>query len=304
MLLDNLVLFLRIVEKEGMAAAGRELGLSPATVSERLVALESYYGARLLVRTTRSVSLTDEGRMLVNGARRILAEAEETESRIKLGVDKISGSIKLSAPIDLGRNRIAPLLDKFMEQHVEIKIDLVLDDGYVDLVAQGIDLALRYGSLGDSTLHAKHLGRSRRIVCASPEYLRKFGTPKHPDDLASHNCILMRLGNAIDNVWKFSIDGREHRTRVQGNRIANDGDLVRSWCCRGLGIALKSNWDIDEHLSSGALVEVLKEYSPAATNIQLVYPSGATQPRRVRLLIEEFARWSSTGQATSGDRVK
>lgn len=289
--LDNLTLFLRIVEKEGMAAAGRELGLSPATVSERLTALETYYGARLLTRTTRSVSLTDEGRLLVKGARRILAEAEELETHIKLGVEKISGTIRISAPVDLGRNRIAPLLDQFLERHPDIKIDLVLNDGYIDLVAQGIDLALRFGALSESTLRSKTLGTNRRIVCASPAYLETFGTPKHPDDLAKHNCILMRFGNTIDNAWEFSIDGQAIIQRVQGNRIVNDGDLVRAWCCAGYGIAYKSSWDVYEHLNSGAVVEILKEYAPAPSSIQLVYPSGATQPRRIRLLIDELTTW-------------
>lgn len=293
MLLDNLILFLRIVEKKGMAAAGRELGLSPATVSEKLAALEMYYGAQLLTRTTRSISLTDEGRMLVEGARRILAEAEETESRIKLGIERISGPIRFSVPTDLGRNRIVPLLNQFLEEHPDTKIDIVLSDGYVDLVAQGFDLALRYGALSDSTLRAKTLGPNSRLVCAAPEYLKAHGTPQHPDDLVRHNCILMRFGDAIDNVWKFLVDGREKDFLVQGNRIANDGDLVRAWCCAGSGIALKSNWDVDKQLRSGQLVQVLKKYTPAPTNIQLVYPAGGTQPRRIRLLIDDLAIWFS-----------
>ncbi len=297
MILDNLTLFLRIVEKGGMAAAGRELGLSPATVSERLASLEAYYGARLLTRTTRSISLTDEGRMLVEGARRILAEAEEIQSRIKLGVEKISGSIRMAAPVDLGRNRIAPILDTFAAQHPDIKIDLILNDGYVDLVAQGIDLAVRFGALADSTLRSKNLGKNQRVICASPRYLKTYGTPKHPDDLAHHNCILMRFGNAIDNEWNFQIEGREQVRRVQGNRVVNDGDLLRQWCCSGYGIALKSIWDVQGDLNTGALVEILKEFAPSPTKLQLVYPSGATQPRRIKILIQELSAWFSTNSA-------
>lgn len=291
MILNNLTLFLRIVEKGGMAAAGRELGLSPATVSERLAALETYYGARLLTRTTRSISLTEEGQLLVDGARRLLAEAEEIESRIKLGVEKISGTIRMSVPVDLGRNRIAPLLDAFMEQHPEIKIDLVLSDGYSDLVAQGFDLALRYGNLADSTLRSKVLGKNQRIVCASADYLKINGVPKHPDDLSYHNCILMRFENSVDNEWAFLIKNREKLQRVQGNRIVNDGELVRKWCRDGHGIALKSIWDVHNDLQSGALVQVLKKFAPLPTNIQLVYPSGAVQPRRIRVLIEQLSDW-------------
>ena len=291
MILNNLTLFLRIVEKGGMAAAGRELGLSPATVSERLATLETYYGARLLTRTTRSIRLTEEGQLLVDGARRLLAEAEEIKSRIKLGVEKISGTIRMSIPVDLGRNRIARRLVGFIEHHPDIKIDLVLSDGYSDLVAQGFDLALRYGNLADSTLRSKTLGRNQRIVCASPDYLETNGVPKHPDDLPYHNCILMRFENSVDNEWKFLVDGREKLLLVQGNRIVNDGELARNWCRDSHGIALKSIWDVHNDLQSGALVQVLKKFAPPPTNIQLVYPSGAVQPRRIRLLIEQLSDW-------------
>src|SRR5258708_6800329 len=192
MTLDNLVLFLRIVEKGGLAAAGRELGLSAASVSQRLVPLERYYGAALLHRTTRAINLTDEGRLLVEGARRLLAEADELEALIRLGVEKISGPIRLSAPIDLGRSYIVPTLDAFLAEHPEVTIDLSLTDGYVDLVGQGQDLAVRYGELADSTLRVKRLGDNRRAVCASPAYLKRQGTPRHPDELRDHECILMR----------------------------------------------------------------------------------------------------------------
>ena len=159
MLIENLKLFLLIVEKAGLAAAGREVGLSPATVTERLAALEAHYGARLLTRTTRSISLTDEGRELVTGARRILAETEETEARIKLGVEKISGMIHMSAPSDLGRTQLVPLLDQFMSEHPEIAIDLTLSDGIIDLVGQGIDLALRLRDEGSHRVPEIEIGR-------------------------------------------------------------------------------------------------------------------------------------------------
>lgn len=297
--LDNLTLFLRIVAKGGLAAAGRDLGLSPASVSERLASLEAYYGARLLTRTTRSISLTDEGRELVAGARRILAEAEEVESRIKLGVEKISGSIHLSAPVDLGRNRIAPLLDTFMIAHPEVSIDLTLSDGYTDLAGEGLDLAIRFGELADSTLRSRKLGSNQRIVCASPEYLKANGTPQHPADLEHHNCVLMRFGGQADRQWRFFIDGREKRYSMRGNRIANDGELVRAWCREGHGLALKSIWDIQDDLKSGALVQILKAFTPPSTALQIVYPAGAMQQRRVRLVIDHLVAWFSRNGAFS-----
>ena len=295
--LDSLALFLRIIEKGGLASAGREFGLSPASVSERLAALERYFGAALLVRTTRAVSLTDEGRLLAHGARRLLAEAGELEALIRLGVDRISGPIRLSAPIDLGRSTIVPILDAFLAEHPEVTIDLSLTDGFVDLVGQGQDLAVRYGELADSTLRVRRLGKNRRVVCASPAYLRRRGTPQHPDDLAEHECILMRFGPTIDREWPFLIDGTERRIAVQGRRIANDGGLVRDWCRNGHGLARKSLWDVAADLKAGILVELLETFSPGGTGLQIVYPATQDQPKRVRLLIERIAAAFASAEA-------
>lgn len=286
MLIENLKLFLQIVEKGGLAAAGREVGLSPATVTDRLAALEAHFGARLLTRTTRSISLTDEGRELVNGAKRILAETEETEARIKLGVERISGTIHMSAPNDLGRSQIVPLFDQFMSQHPEITIDLTLTDGYVDLVGQGIDLALRYGELSDSTMKSRKLGSNRRLICASPDYLKRNGVPVHPDDLAHHNCLIMRFGASTDQDWVFVVNGKQRNCRVSGNRIANGGDVIRQWCAGGHGLALKSEWDVQHDIEAGNLVSVLDKYGTEPSALQMVYPAGAVQPRRVRELME------------------
>ncbi|OKP66487.1 LysR family transcriptional regulator, partial [Ensifer adhaerens] len=175
MLLDNLALFLLIVEKGGLSAAGREIGLSPASVSERLAALEAHYGAALLKRTTRAISLTEEGRLLVDGARRLLAEADELESGIRSGTRTISGPIRLSAPEDMGRRYIVPILDRFLAEHADVTVDLNLTDGYLDLVGQGMDFAIRHGVLADSTLRSRSLGENRRVVCAAPSYIEAMG---------------------------------------------------------------------------------------------------------------------------------
>lgn len=289
MLVENLALFLRIVEKGGLAVAGREIGLSPASVSERLASLEAYYGVTLLARTTRAISLTEEGRALADGARRLLAEAAELESRVRLGADVVSGPIRLSAPEDLGRRLLVPVIDAFLEDHPDVTVDLNLTDGYVDLIGQGLDFAIRHGVLADSSLRAKSLGENRRIVCAAPSYLAKNGTPKHPEDLAEHECIVMRFGQNIDREWPFVIEGVKRRITVRGRRTANDGGLVRLWCRQGFGIALKSIRDIDADLASGTLVALLEDFSMGSTALQIVYPPTVVQPRRVRLLIDRVA---------------
>lgn len=286
MILEDLALFLRIVEKGGLAAAGREMGLSPSSVSERLAALERHYGASLLTRTTRAVAVTEEGRILVEGARRLLAEAEELDARIRLGSQKISGPIRITAAEDLGRSRILPLLDAFARLHPDVTLDLHLTDASVDLVSGGMDLAIRQGVLADSTMKTRFLCSNRRIVCAAPSYLEHHGVPSHPAELAGHDCIVMRFGAAVDNIWPFQVGGDVLKVMVKGRRVANDGWLVRQWCLQGHGLAYKSLLDVEDDLASGALVEVLRPFNMGETAMQVVYPATAVQPRRVRLLID------------------
>jgi len=188
-LLTNLSLFIRIVEKGGLAAAGRDFGFSPASVSERVSALEDHYGARLLTRTTRAISLTDEGRTLLDGARQLVSEATDLRSQVRHGADHLSGRIRISATFDLGRHRIDPIINAFIEQHPDIEIDFLLSDGYVDLVGQGIDLAVRIGDLADSSLSAVRVGQVGQTVCASPDYFARFGTPETPAELGAHRII-------------------------------------------------------------------------------------------------------------------
>ncbi|WP_282610449.1 LysR family transcriptional regulator [Pelagibius sp. Alg239-R121] len=284
--LDSLALFLRIVEKGGLAAAGRDFGLSPAAVTERLAGLEAHYGARLLNRTTRAISLTDEGRLLQEGARDLVNEAGDLEARVRHGVEQLSGPVRISAPLDLGRHRVVQMLDRFMAEHPEVGIELTLSDSYVDLVAQGIDLGIRFGDLKDSSLRTRRLGLSRRLVCAAPSYLERFGTPKHPDELAGHNCLLMRFGVTIDQEWPFMIGGKRRLFFVRGNRQANDGSLVRHWCLEGHGIALKAIWDVREDLAAGRLVELLAGFEQPPSSLQVIYPGGRNLPKRVRALID------------------
>lgn len=283
---SNLVLFLMIVEKGGLSAAGRELGLSPASVSERLAALESYYGATLMTRTTRSVNLTDEGRVLAEGARRLLAEADELESRIRAGVSRISGPIRLSAPVDLGQSQVVPVIDRFLDAHPDVTIDLNLTDSFVDLVAQGFDFAVRYGPSADATLKTRLIGENRRLVCAAPRYLDRHGTPAHPDELTQHECILMRFAHSTDRIWSFQVEGQTHDVAVRGRRTANNGYLLKRWALEGHGLCKKSLWDVRAELEEGRLVEVLAPFSRKRTNLQIVSAPSRVQPRRVVALID------------------
>lgn len=289
MLLNNLALFLQIVEKGSLTAAGRETGLSSTTVSERLSALEAHFGVVLLNRTTRALSLTDEGRTLLEGAKQLLGDVDDLETRIRLGAETLSGPIRISAPCDIGKAIVAPEINLFLETHPAISVELMLADGFVDIVGEGVDIALRFGTVTDSTLRTRNLGHKRRLVCASPDYLERHGKPKKPVDLKDHNCLVMRFGPHLDNVWRFGAKAMQQIIIVRGDRVANDGALVRQWCCEGHGIILKSELDVSADIRAGILLELLADHAPPATPLQMLFPPSRAQPRRVRALADQLA---------------
>ncbi len=289
MLLGNIRLFLLIVEKGSLAAAGREAGLSSTTVSERLAALETHFGVVLLNRTTRAISLTDEGRRLVDGARHVLGEVADLETRIRHGAETLSGPIRISAPSDTGRAIVSEVVHNFLLDHPAISVELHLSDGYVDVVGQGFDIALRFGAVTDSTLRVRPLGQRRRVLCAAPSYIAAHGAPDIPADLKDHNCLVMRFGENLDNVWRFGPDGHKQIVTVRGDRVANDGAMVRHWGVAGYGIVLKSEWDISEDLEAGRLVELLPGYAQPVVPLQMLFPPSRAQPKRVKALADRLA---------------
>jgi len=290
MIFDNLQVFLTIAEKGSLVAAARETGLSSTTVSERLAALEAHYGVVLFNRTTRSISLTDEGRVLVDGAKRVLSEMSDLDALIRHGAETLSGPIRISAPIDLGRSLVSDVISSFTEENPAVSVELSLSDGYIDLVGQGFDLAIRFGSISDTSLRIRSLGSYQRFVCAAPSYLAAHGTPKHPEDLSTHNCLVMRFGGTLDNLWEFGAGSSLKRITVNGNKIVNDGSLIRSWALAGHGIVLKSELDVGEDIQSGKLVSLLVEYLPPPNPLQMMYPPARAQPRRVAALAEQLLR--------------
>lgn len=290
MLIDHIRLFLKIAEKGSMVAAGREMGLSATTVSERLAALETHYGVVLFNRTTRSLSLTDEGRTLIEGAKVVLAEVDDLDTRIRHGAEAISGPIRISAPVDLGRSIVSEVIARFTKKHPAVSIELSLSDGYVDIVGEGFDLALRFGAVVDSTLRARSLGEYRRVVCAAPSYLEARGVPRKPADLIDHNCLVMRFGRTLDNIWRFGSGKTAQSVTVRGDKIVNDGSLVRRWALAGHGIILKSELDVAADLKAGKLIALLEDHASPANPLQMMFPPARAQPRRVQALAEELGR--------------
>ncbi len=294
-------LFVRVVRLGGLAAAGREVGLSPASVSARINGLEKYYDTRLLNRTTRRVSVTEAGQAFYEASQCILADIAEAESQLVSSRGRLAGPLRITAPSDLGQQHIAPLLSKLVSKHRGIVPHLHLSDGVVNLTELNVDLAIRYGEPPDSNLVAKRLASNRRILCASPAYLKRKGTPKTPDDLKNHECLVMVRQMEPLTTWYFTKDSEQSEVSLNPSRSTNDGALVRQWAIDGLGIALKSAVDVADDINSKRLVNILKKYTPDfqrgsmenRADLYILYPSRQFVPKRVRSFISMLDEYFS-----------
>ncbi|AKC70495.1 LysR family transcriptional regulator [Pandoraea oxalativorans] len=281
--LDTVALFVRVAALGNVSAAGRERGLSPATASTRLVQLEGVLGARLLHRTTRRVALTQEGEVFLTQAQTLLAAEAQALASVGQGFAAPQGLLRVSCSSSFARQHISPTLPEFLARYPGISLDFRLTDRVVDLLEEGVDMAIRVGALRDSTLIARKLAANRRTLCASPAYLAAHGAPKHPGDLAQHECLT--LGDQRD--WRFVTPGGPMSVRVSGRLVSDNGEVLRDAVLAGLGIALKSTWDVAAYLQRGELVPVLPAY-PLAEEVAIwaVYPSRVFVPPKTQAMIE------------------
>ncbi|QQP91499.1 LysR family transcriptional regulator [Skermanella sp. TT6] len=283
--LSDLTLFVRTATLGNISAAGREIGLAPASASQRLQAIEREIGARLFHRTTRKVALNEDGRVFLAYAQKILTDAEEARDAVT-GAQSPAGMLSVTAPASFGRQYISPVLPEFLKAHPRLRVRMHLMDHVVDIVAQGIDVAIRIGTLPDSTLVAKRLVTNRRVVCAAPAYLAEYGTPATPADLEGHACLV--LGD--QRLWRFEGaggSGGEVAVRVSGPLESNHGEVIKDAAAAGIGIAIKSTWDVADLLRDGRLVPILGDYPLAGDSaIWAVYPNVRLLPVRVRLFID------------------
>ncbi|WP_321902657.1 LysR family transcriptional regulator [Paraburkholderia tropica] len=279
----DVALFVRAAQLANVSAAGREFGLSAAVASARLANLERTLGTRLLHRTTRRVSPTEDGEVFMARARALLDAAEAARAAVGRAHAAPQGRLRVSMPSSFGRQHVSPVIAAFLRRYPGVSVDLRLTDQIVDLVDAGIDVAIRIGALKDSTLVARRLAVNRRVICASPAYLAERGTPHHPSDLARHECVI--LGDQRD--WAFVTPAGPLTVRVDGRFVTDNGETIRDALLAGFGIALKSTWDVAPHLRSGALVSVLDSYPLADTTaIWAVYPSRAFMPPKTRAFVE------------------
>jgi len=286
--LQEMVVFSRIVAAGSLSAAARDLGLSPALVSRRLAALEARLGVRLVNRTTRSLHLTDEGASYHETCGRLLAEIEEANAAVSAGGQEPKGTLRVALPASFGNQYVAPLVPQFAARYPAVQLALSLSDRTVNLVEEGFDVAIRIAALADSSLAARKLAPNRRVVCASPAYLRRHDTPRNPGDLAQHNCLL--AGDFASN-WEYKgPDGKTGSVRVTGRYVCDNWEVLREWALAGLGVALKSTWDVRRHLEDGSLVSLFPGFSfDTDVAIYAVYPHRRHLPAKTRAFIEFLA---------------
>lgn len=284
--LGDLEIFARVVSAGSMSAAARELGLSPAVVSKRLRRLEDRLGTRLLQRTTRQISLTEAGQGFYERVVAVLAGIEDAEAFVSRRSALARGTLKVSAPTSFGRMHIAPHINAFMQAHPHLGINLVLSDEFVDIVGDGYDVAVRIAELSDSSLVARKLAPVRRILCAAPSYIDAHGAPRSLDDLTNHICLPAHNGEA----WK--IEGPEGALvhRPTGPLHTNSSEVIRECVIGGVGIALRSTWDIGQELADGRLVQILPSYEGSRNvAIHAIYASRRFLPAKVRVFIDYLA---------------
>ena len=291
--LDAMQAFVAVADLQGFAPAARKLGLSPSGVTRLIAALEQRLGARLLQRTTRSVTLTDVGTRYLERVRRILGDVEEAESSAEGERTRPSGRLVVSAPIGFGRLHVSPVMSKYLARHAEVSAELRLSDRMINLVEEGVDLAVRIGHLADSSLVARHVGEMRRIVVASNAYLKEHGEPKTPEATHSHQTI--QFGAiAVPPDWRFVRDGHEVRVTVVPRFVTNSADAAIQYAEQGGGLTRVLAYQAANAIKDGRLRIVLAKFEPPALPIHIVYPTSRLLSAKVRTFIDlviETSAW-------------
>jgi DNA-binding transcriptional LysR family regulator len=281
--ISDLDIFARVARTGNMSAAGREMGLSPAVVSKRISLLEEKLGARLFQRTTRHLTLTETGEGFFKRVVDILSLIEEAQDFVSRRNTKPRGTLKISAPTSFSRLHIAPYLTQFLNRYPEIELDIHATDNMVDIIRDGYDLAIRIGELEDSTLVAKKLAPETRVICAAPKYLEEIGTPQSIDDLEMHNC----LSAGAQEIWRLEGPDGHLQFRAKGSIRSNSAEFIREALLSGLGIGLRSTWDIGKELMNGDLKVILPNYRGSSNvAIYAVYPCREFMPSKVNVFIE------------------
>lgn len=277
--------FVGIVEAGSLTAAADRLGVSLAAVVRSLAALEESLGVRLLNRSTRRIALTEEGRDYLERSRRLLADLADMENAVTARRTRPSGRLVITAPVMFGRLHVAPVVTDFLAEHPEMSVELLLVDRVLDLLDESIDLALRIGALPDSGLVAVPVGSTRRVVCASPDYLARRGLPAHPADLRGH-AVIRHTGLGDGHEWHFERAGEHVRVPVQGSFATNQVDVALDACRKGVGCGRFLAYQVRASEAAGELERLLDDWAPPAVPVSLLYPHGRLLPSRVRAFLD------------------
>ncbi|MBC6716252.1 LysR family transcriptional regulator [Aurantimonas sp. DM33-3] len=283
---SDLAFFALLARKASFSDAALELNLSTSGVSKRLAKIENRLGVRLMNRTTRRVSLTSEGETFLNESAAILEDIASLENRIRSAGEKPQGLLRINATFGFGREFIAPIVSQFAREYPDISAQLVLTDAPINLVEEGYDFAVRFGSPPNSRLISRRLHRNRRFLCAAPSYLERYGRPQRLHDLTDHECIVLRQHNQIYDVWRLQRGQLTESIKVKGRLSSNDGEIALQWVVDGHGIMLRSEWDIVRLIREGKLELVLPRYAQVDADIYGVYPERNNVSAKVRAFME------------------
>lgn len=278
--------FVAIATKGSLSAAASAEGVTPAVMGRRLDALEARLGIKLMLRSTRRLTLTHEGSAFLEDCQRLLIDFANAEASVSAGGIQASGHLRLTAPAGFGRRHVAPLVPEFLAAHPDLSVSLNLSDRIVDLAAEGYDCAVRVGDLPDSSLVSQRLADNRRLCVGSPAYLKRAGAPRHPAELTRHACLVLSSDASQSRGWAFMIDGQLVHTRPGGRLDCSDGQVLHDWCLAGLGLAWRSTWEVEADIAAGRLQAVLDDYAAAPNGIYAVYAQRKHLPLRVRLWVD------------------
>jgi len=286
--------FAALATRGSLSAAARELGITTPAVSKRLALIEARIGVTLINRTTRRMSLTPEGEVLLEQARRILADLDDLDQLVAKAKGSPKGLLRVNATLGFGRLQVAPVISRYVRLYPDVEVQLQLTATQPALTDDQFDVCIRFGEPSDTRVIAKQLAPNRRLLCASPKYLAAHGEPKLPHDLTRHDCICIRQGDEAYGVWRLfsgrASDRLAEAIKVHGNLATNDGEIAVNWALDGHGILMRAQWDIERYLKSGRLVQVLPQFQTPDADIYAIYPQRHQLSTRIRTFIDFLAQ--------------
>ncbi len=289
--ISDLAFFVQLVKHGSLSALARELGVTPPAVTARLARMETRLGVRLLNRTTRRISVTQEGEMYLSHGARLLLELDELDRMVSSARAIPKGLLRVNATFGFGRRHIAPAISAFARRYAEVEVRLTLTDRSINLGDQAYDVGIWFGQVPDSRLVARKIAPNRRFLCASPEYLEKAGVPATPRDLHGHTCIVLRENDAAYGTWHMSRGRKQETIKVRGALSTNDGETALVWALDGHGVLMRSEWDVHAHLRSGALRVVLPEWSLPSADVYAVYGERMNVSAKVVAFVDFLVDW-------------